>query len=525
MIMKINFQNILLSVGVASTLMFGACDDNIDPVVEELNFNRAFSPTEVSARIRNRTTVELSWNVEDNVDKYVIEFAEDSLLFQTIVHTVEVNADQVPYSVALMGETQYSARVKALVSGKDDSKWTGVAFKTDVENIFNAVSSEDIKATSVRLTWPAASEVTHLMVTPGDIRHDLTSDEIAAGEATIIDLTGETSYTAVLYMNTKVRGTASFRTTVDIGNAIAVTATDDLKALLEGAQAGDVFALFPGDYRLSQGKITITKSIGIKGVRPDDRPILHNQFIIGGNVSVEFRDLVAVGDGVDDLGVSTTDHFIQVATSGVSEVGDIKVEGCVVRNYPKSLLAAGSGTFRVNSVLFYNCVITDILTNGADFIDFRTSSACVNLTLSNSTFNNCAPARDFIRMDNATALTDVNPVILIDRCTFYKVSDPVKRLLYVRKAGNSSTVKNSIIAQTTGYYSNQSGTTQPVCDNNNYFNAADYLPTSVVAAVKTDQSGNFTTLDPGFGDAATGNFKVSNQTLIDNNVGDPRWLQ
>jgi len=28
---------------------------------------------------------------------------------------------------------------------------------------------------------------------------------------------------------------------------------------------------------------------------------------------------------------------------------------------------------------------------------------------------------------------------------------------------------------------------------------------------------------PGFTDAANGNFKVSNQTIIDNEIGDPRW--
>jgi len=32
-------------------------------------------------------------------------------------------------------------------------------------------------------------------------------------------------------------------------------------------------------------------------------------------------------------------------------------------------------------------------------------------------------------------------------------------------------------------------------------------------------------LDPKFVDAANGNFKVQNQTLIDSKVGDPRWLK
>lgn len=523
MIMKFNMKTLCMGVSLVSALIFGACDDNIDPLVEELNFNRVFSPLDLKAQIRNRTTVELNWGVSSQVDKYVVELAEDSMAFQTITRTIEVTGNQVPYSLSLMGETRYSARVKAVVAGKEDSKWSAVTFKTDVENIFNAISAEDIKATSVRLSWTAGSEVSHLVLSPGDIRHDLTVGEIAAGEVTLQGLTGETNYTAKLYWNTKVRGSAAFRTTVDLGNAIGVYPKDDLKTILESASEGDVFALFPGDYGQWQGKITLTKSIGIKGVRPDNRPVLHNQFILAANINIELRDLVCVGDGKDELGVSTTDHFIQVATTGVTEVGNIDVVGCEIRNYPKSLLAAGSGTFKVNSVVFDNCVVSDILTSGADFIDFRTSSACASLTLSNSTFNNCAPARDFIRMDNATGYADVNPLIMIDRCTFYKVSDPAKRLLYVRKTGNTIIVKRSIVAQTTAFYSNQAATNQPTCDQNNYFNASDFLPTSTVTGVKTDQSGGYTVLDPGFVDAVNGNFKVTNQTLIDNGIGDPRW--
>lgn len=514
-----------MSVGLVSALLLGGCSDDIDPVIEKLDFNRPFSPVELTAKVRNRTTVELNWTVKSNVDKYVIEIAEDELVFGNIIKTIEVTKDEVPYSVVLMGETTYSARVKSVITGKGDSKWSSVSFKTDSENIFNAVAAEDVKSTSVRLTWPAGSDVTHLVITPGDIRHDLTEGEIAEGAATVEGLTGETSYEASIYRNDRKRGTITFRTTVDLGDAIAVYPEDDLKAILEGANAGDVFALFPGDYAVSQGKINITQSIGIKGVRPDNRPVLHNQFVLGENVSIEIRDIIAIGDGKDEGGVSTTDHFIQIATSGVTAIGNILVDGCKISGYSKSLLAAGSGTFSVNSVEFNNCVVSDILTSGADFIDFR-SSAVAKLTLSNSTFYNCAVAREFIRMDNASAFADVNPAIIIDHCTLYKVSvGSTKGVLYVRKAGNTSSIANTIIASTNTFYSTQSATTQPECDKNNYFEADDFLPTSVVAKVLTDQSGNFTILNPGFANPDNGDFKVSDQTVIDNGTGDPRWLQ
>ena len=73
----------------------------------------------------------------------------------------------------------------------------------------------------------------------------------------------------------------------------------------------------------------------------------------------------------------------------------------------------------------------------------------------------------------------------------------------------------------------QTTTSQHTSSNNNYFNAPRFHDASfeVIANLKVDVSGNFTTLDPGFVNAAAGNFKVSNQTLLDNSVGDPRWLQ
>ena len=56
--------------------------------------------------------------------------------------------------------------------------------------------------------------------------------------------------------------------------------------------------------------------------------------------------------------------------------------------------------------------------------------------------------------------------------------------------------------------------------NNNYFNAPGFFNT---AQVVYDGSGTHTELDPGFVDVAAGNFTITNQTLLDNMVGDPRW--
>ncbi|HEX5112974.1 MAG TPA: DUF5123 domain-containing protein, partial [Saprospiraceae bacterium] len=121
--------------------------------------------------------------------------------------------------------------------------------------------------------------------------------------------------------------------------------------------------------------------------------------------------------------------------------------------------------------------------------------------------------------------TGLNSNVLIDHCTLYGVSNTQDRILYVRFVTNSLTVQNTIIAGTDGYYTNQANSAQPTCSGNNYFNAAGFYTPAYVTNAKIDESGTHTTLDPGFADAVNGNFTVSNQTLKDNNVGDPRWLQ
>ena len=85
----------------------------------------------------------------------------------------------------------------------------------------------------------------------GDITHEVTPEEAEAGEATINGLTPETDYTAYLYYNGKQCGNRNFTTIADLEGAIILHDTDDLKAALEEAEEGDVFALYGGTYRLN----------------------------------------------------------------------------------------------------------------------------------------------------------------------------------------------------------------------------------------------------------------------------------
>lgn len=514
--LKLFYTSVL--VGLLS-LTFTGCDDNIDPLINDLEVDRVFSPTELTARIRNLTTIELNWNVRDDADHYVVEFSEDSLEFNTIVRTVEVLPDELPMQELFDGETRYSARVKGVSSeGLQDSKWTAVTIMTNLENIFLPIEDGDIQAVTATLRWTPNSDVTHFIINPGNVQRDITADEKAAGVATIDGLTGDTDYTVLLKKGTKQRGSISFHTLIDVGGATRVYPEDDLNAVITAAAPGDVLVLWPGDYTVYSGLITINKSITLRGLYPYDKPQVHVQFNLEGGVgAVEVRDINFDGDG------TLTDLFRYNAAG--ADYGSLVIASCNVHDFTRSLMG-GNVAAKVASVTIDNCVMTDIVSTGGDFIDFR-NTYLADLNITNSTFDNCAPGRDFVRMDAAVGYTGTGLTsdVLIDHCTLYGVSNTQDRILYVRFASNVLNVKNTLIAATDGYYTNQATTSQPTCDNNNYFNAVGFYTPAYVANAKTDISGNHATLDPTFVDAANGNFKVTNQAVIDDNVGDPRWLQ
>lgn len=514
--MKNTLRNILLIAGL-SLFVLTSCKDDIDPIVEELQYDRAFTPLEVTARIRNMTTAELSWGSHGEPNAFVVEISE-SADFSSPVVTETVDPDDLPYQVALAGETIYYARVKAVKEGTADSNWATVSFQTDVENIFLPLAGENIDATTVVLNWTPGSTVSHLLISPGDIQREITAEEAAAGEAIVGELTGDTDYTVKLFNGNKQRGTVEFTTLIDIGDAVRVYPEDDLSAVIAAAADGDVLVLYPGDYLAFSGVIVINKNLSIRGLYPYDKPKVHVGFeLTDGVQDVRIQDLEMNGD-------ATLVNAFAFTTSGTA-YGALTVENCVIHDYTRALFGGTGMASTLQTLAINNSLVYDIVSDGGDFIDFRVGYVA-NLNITNSTFSNCAPGRDFVRLDNSSAnFPGLVSTVNIENCTLFGVSDATnRRILYVRFADNSLSVSNTLIAETDGVFTNQTSTSQPACSNNNYFNAPGFHTAGYVSNVKIDESGNFTTLDPGFADAANRDFTVSHQTIIDERIGDPRWL-
>lgn len=500
-----------------------ACDDLADPVMEELDVARAYTPTALTAMIRNLTSIELTWKTRPDVDHYVVEFSQDSLAFSSIIRTVTVKPDELPLLEPFGSETRYSARVKAVSAvGAADSKWAEVTIATAMENIFLPIEDGAIDKASVTLTWPANSEVTHFLINPGAVRRDITEEEVTAGTATITDLSEATRYTVTLYNAAKQRGQVAFETLVD---GTPVHPEDDLAAFIAAAAPDEVLVLYPGEYKVSTGAININKAISIRGLYPYDKPVVHVQFALqpgSGNVTVANLNMDGTFTATEGTPETSLDYAFVHSASG--SYGTLTVTGCEIHDYVKSLASGASSVVaEIPGISFDNCVVTNIQTVSADFIDFR-GAYVASVTLTNSTFNKCAPGRDFIRLDaSGLSGTGKTSAVVIDHCTLYEVSNTQDRIVYVRFVNNTLDIRNTLIAATDGYYTNQSASSQPNCNNNNYFNAVGFYTDAYVTAAKIDQSGNYTTADPGFADAAAGDFTISNQSLIDRAVGDPRW--
>lgn len=513
---------LLLAIAVSS------CESYNEGLLDGIDNTREFSPIGLKATIRNKTAVELTWTVktDENADHYVVEFSADDPAFKTIYKTVNVSPTELPIQVSLEGETTYSIRVKAVTPGLDDSKWSVTTATTLSEQIMSPVQDADIEAKQVTLRWTPGSTVTQIVLNPGSVTHVITPAEKLAGAATITGLTSETDYTAILYNGTKKRGDAAFKTGIDIGTGILVKPEDDLNAKVAAASSGAVLVLMPGDYTVYTGDIALNKTITIRGLRPGDKPKLHVTFsVTPGTVNLSLIDLDLDGTGITNASVVT------FTTAGT--FGDVLVSGCKVHDFTRSLLSnSTSGAARINSFTVDNSIFKNVNTNiGAEFIDVRYGYVA-NIVLQNSTFDTCSDSREFIRLDASSGITGTGLTtnVMINSCTLYKVCTTVasKRLLYSRFASNASTVKNTLITDTpTAIYSNQNGTstptTPPTFANNNYYNAS-LLYTVGAAAITVDKSA-YTTLNPQFTNAATGDFTLGNQTLKDNKVGDPRWIK
>lgn len=220
---------------------------------------------------------------------------------------------------------------------------------------------------------------------------------------------------------------------------------------------------------------------------------------------------------------------------------EFKIEASEIRGYKEGIFAINnpSKPITVDAITINNCLIYDIACDGGDFLDSR-SGTIKKLTITNNTFYNCSQvkAREFIRIDGTEDKKPWNPEVTeysikLENNTIVGTVKTFKRLMYVRYPGAKVTMKSNLIMNFSGYLNDQKyiETENITVSNNRYYKAEkagiiNYKINDVATNVFTDPNcvkEKF--VDPAFKDEANGDFTITNEDLIIDKVGDPRWLK
>lgn len=509
----------LFVVGVAVS-----CSDPMSEI-KELGITRNFAPVALTAKVVNKTDIKLEWNKSD-AESYTIEvFYEDPDFAGTPVKTITgITNDDIPYTInGLEGETEYSIRVKAVSGRLSDSKWSTVTATTDAEQIFYTVDEEnDVTESTITVRWPAGATATAIVVTPGDKEFPVTADAIAAGEFTITGLDAETEYTIKLMNGTKTRGTVKAKTAIDLGGAIHVKAGADLKALLDAAVDGDVFAFDPGTYSIlnDEEKPTtyeITKKISFKSVRSYNRAIIKAGFILATGAEFSMNQIVLDGD-------KTVGNAISYSGTEKGTECKLTIEDCEVTGF-KTTFITDAKTDIVGYITINNSLIHDMpLANRC--IDFQ-GGALAELIITNCTIYNVSGGDSFIRNDDKGTYNG-KLYVNIDHCTLDGFNTTGKGILYIRKGAKAGDLTiaftNNVVSNSTGVFSNFTPNVEPSFEHNNYFNAPNLVQATATEASKIfDNAG--TAYDPQYADYSKFDFTIGSDDIKALKIGDPRWIK
>lgn len=241
--MKTIINKFLLSVMLfAGAASLHGCSDP-DGIIEDIAYDREFSPLNFTYTLTNNVNVAFSWTVMTGISDYTLTLSYtdgDGGVYDEVDLIAPLDGDgatvrTMDYAFReLPGNRAWKAELVAVSqrTGVADSKPAVCIFSTGVENLFlndGKVSDEDITATSAVLRWVAGSNVTDLNVTPDVGKIPLSADRIAAGEYELTGLKTGTAYTVELLRDEAVRGTVTFvasdKIDVDVTDKSASTIT------------------------------------------------------------------------------------------------------------------------------------------------------------------------------------------------------------------------------------------------------------------------------------------------------------
>ncbi len=401
--MKKIFANTILIFGLLALLFINACKD-VDPIIEELNYDRAFTPRAFKAQISSITTLTLTWAEVKNVDHYVVEIYQGTeFVAGNLIATIDTLTTTYAYTLPA-GDTQFSARIKTVssIEGVDDSKWTSVSFVSGKENLFTSYNLIMTGIGNITVNWTPGKTVTHLAFIKNSVetQYAITAGEAAAGSK---NLTGVPNggYEIKIMNGEFSRGKQNY---VIEGDAVLASG-GDLKTAIKALGSGQVLLVESGTFGFV-AQDTIKKNIKIRGMNPTSLPTIYpaagasntnGMFMIAATAtdSIVFQNVKLTGYINNDGGTSgvVTGVFDQgTATACACAITKVKFDGCILEHQGRHVIRLrGTVTQSITNFEINNCIISDFGSNNAGYgiINANNATASIaNIKITNSTIYN-----------------------------------------------------------------------------------------------------------------------------------------
>ena len=531
-------KHILIAAILTAGGFLAGCTSIADELTE-LSLTRCLEPLNLEYTISDGDSVVFNWDLVTGSDQFALQIAENSGTFETedgkltssVIHDLVIKADQVPFGIKLTADQEYYFRVQAQTSAndKEPSKWAvyadPIATYAVRSNLFPEVTGRT--ATSITLSWNEDPEVTHILCTPREgtpVRYDLSEDEVKAHTATVSNLTASTNYTVGLYYMSANRGELSLYTMPDLSGIAPVSTVEDLKQAFTDKASKVVVSMAGSPYEL--GSVDLTSDMEIYGEEAADgtRPVIHGSVSIAGAETIgRFLSQGIEWNGND----GSTGRHVQMKSGNIT---DVTYRNCTITGYSDGLFYNNAGG-TVSSVTYEGCDIYDIPGSGGDGIDIR-KGELGNLNFINNTVYN--GLRTFLRIDADVTVTGK---LTVRNNTFMGISTAIegsnnRGFLGIRTETASGKVEiaSNIFLHMTGFSTMISTSAQNLAgtsysfSNNHFFDVAEeFFNDKCAEATAIAGGGSVLAADPCFNSAGM-NFHLTNSTLLNAKVGDPRWF-
>lgn len=245
--------------------------------------------------------------------------------------------------------------------------------------------------------------------------------------------------------------------------------------------------------------------------------------------------LISLTDNVDESTKGTGDYYFIKGTANIS--------GCNITGVNNNLIYDANKKYCLESLVINNCTVhltlnSETSVSGNAVIYFKGGYANT-LQITNSTFwnNGSADAKYFVQYNNSARATRAgyaNSNVNFINNTFYNIAKAgqwanyggfsgqncswfdVEKNIFV-DCGNKQVARRILAGRNASSYG------QAVFGYNTYMINGEFESTGGVVD-QYDLSGTAIEEDPGFKDAANGNFTISGAAQTSNKTGDPRWL-